>query len=214
MKKLFLSVFLIALLTTCSKSPVKQSITLGPEYNISAEFKTWTIFNKGSWWVYKNEKTNFADTTKLTHGPFYNKELCGNCPVIEYMWFYMTGPVVIQYDVEGGKNENASLHIRKDDGSEILAFTNKTLTDPAHSDSSGYGFKYQFIEKLDSMVMNGKTISNIYHTKLSWQKTYYEDPPYLGCDYYFAKGIGLILLKKNYPSTDTTWSLMDWHTVQ
>jgi hypothetical protein len=164
--------------------------------------------------VYKNEKTNVADTTKLTHGPFYNKELCGNCPVIEYMWFYLRGPVVVMYNVQGGRNENACLRLKRDDGSEFLAFTNKTLTDSAQSDSSEYGFKYTLVEHLDYVTMNGRTISNVYHTRFLWQHTYYEEPPFVGYDFYFARGIGLIKLKKLYSSTDTTWSLMNWHTVQ
>lgn len=214
MKKFFLSALLMAMLIACSKSTFQQPFTPGPAYNIPAEFKAWTIFNPGSWWVYKNEKTNVIDTTKFTHGPFYNKELCGNCPVIEYMWFYLKGPVVIMYDVQGGKNENASLRIMRENGSEILAFTNKTIADPSQSDSSEYSFKYQLVEQLDSWTMNGKTFSNIYHTKFSWLRTSYEEPSYPGYDFYFARGIGLILLKKNYSSTDTTWSLVNWHTVQ
>lgn len=202
------------LLAACSKYPHEDPFIPGPPYNIPDEFRAWTVFNAGSWWAYKNEKSNIIDTTKCIHGAFYNQELCGNCPVIEYIWFFLKGSVATRYDIEGGKNENASLKIMRDGFSETLAFTYKTLADSAQSDSSGWVFDYQFIERMDSFILNGNTFSNVYHTRLSWKESYYGPPKYLGYDYYFARNIGLILLKKNYPLTDTTWSLMNWYTVQ
>jgi hypothetical protein len=212
MKKPFFCLLLTVVLTACTKAPYPPDFVPGPAYNIPAEFKAWTIFNHGSWWVYKNERTGVTDTTTNRHGPFYHKELCGNCPVIEYMWFYLNGTVVTMYDVQGGENENAILRIRRENGSAVPALTNKTLTDPAHTDSS-YGVQYQFVEQIDAMTLNGNILSNVYHTRFELQ-SYYGNPPFRSYEFYFARGIGLVMLKKIYTSTDTTWSLVDWHTEQ
>lgn len=210
---LFLFAALI-LLAACSKSTNGPEYVPGPDYNVPAEFRAWTVFGPGSWWVYKNERTLVSDTTRLTHGPFYNREPCGNCPVVEYWWFYLKGPVAVMFDIQGGKDGNARLKILRNDHTEAMALTYKTLIDPEGSEAKGISYRYEYVEKIGSLFLNGRTHKDVIHTRISWLPTYYADPPYMGYDFWFARGIGLIMMRKNYASTDTTWSLTDWHTVK
>jgi hypothetical protein len=215
MKKICWLIFAVILHAGCSKRPNQDPYTPGPSYNIPQEFKAWTVFNKGSWWVYKNESSNLLDTNICIHGPYVNHDPCGNCPVIEYNWFYLKGSVVVRYDVQGVINDNAILRIMTGDFADLFALTYKTIENGAQGDTSGYSYQYEFVEKLDSMNLNGHAFSNVYHTRITWKDTYYYDPPpYKGYDFYFARNIGLIMLKKDYYTQDTTWSLMNWHAIQ
>ena len=215
MKKMLWFVFTVVMIAACSKRPHQDPYTPGPSYNIPEEFKAWTVFNKGSWWVYKNESSNLPDTNLCIHGPYINHDPCGNCPVIEYNWFYLKGSVVIRYDAQGVINDNAILRIMTGDFVNLFALTYKTIVNGTQADSSSYGFEYHLVEKLDSLNLNGHNFSNVVHTRMTWKENYYYiPPPYKGYDFYFARNIGLIMLKKDYYTQDTTWSLMSWNAIQ
>jgi hypothetical protein len=200
----------LAILCSCAKSP-NILVQPGPMRNIPEEFKAWTIFQPESYWIYLNEKTGITDTTSFKHGPYYNKTIYWNAPPVEYMWFYTNGPLMTRYDDEGGVNGNATLNLWLKTGGSVLALTHKTLLDPEHSDSSTYYFSYWFIEQLPVLTLNNNHFQNVCHTRLSRKYSYYQTHNTV-YDFYFARGIGLIRLKKADANTDTTWSIMHWKT--
>ena len=201
---------ILAFLCSCVK-PTNSLIQPGPMQNIPEEFRAWTMFQPGSYWIYLNEKTGIADTTSVKHGPYYHKTIFSNAPPVEYMWFYTRGSLLTRYDVEGGQNGNATLNLWLQTGGEVLALTYKTLVDPDHADTTTYYLSYWFVEKSPEMTINNNHFQNVYHTRLSRQYSYYQTQNTV-YDFYFARGIGLICLKKADANTDTTWSIVRWNT--
>lgn len=212
MKYTVLLLFICLTLSGCKKSSVHKD-ELGPLYEIKSEIKTWTMFNSESYWIYRNEKTQAMDSIWHKHGPFFYQELCYNCPVVEYMWFYAGGPILMRYDIEGGKDANSMVSIVLRNGGHPLALIQRSIDDPLNADTAGYQFNYEVIDRLDSMVLNGNLFTDIIHTRTTWDYTYY-NPVYTGFDFYWAKGIGLIKITKNLENSDTAWSLIRWKVYQ
>jgi len=185
----------------------------GPLYSIPDEFKAWTMFNPGSYWLYLNEKTQEIDCTSVKHGPYYKEELCYNCPVVQYMWYYTKSSFLMKFDAVGGKDGNATLTLTTNKG-EGLALTQRTINAPEDSDSTYYGcYTYRFIAKTDTFSLNGNQFNNVYHTRLEWTGCYAQTD-HMTYDFFWARGIGLISLKKTYDNQDTTWSLVRWKAIQ
>jgi hypothetical protein len=208
-------VLLVLLIAGCRKTtgPGDNYYTMGPLYSIPEEFKAWTIFRPGSYWIYLNEITFSQDSTVFKHGPYYQVDTCYNCPVEQRMWFWVRSPFLTGFYALGGPGGNASLNVSSTYTND-LGLTDKCLDDPLHADTSYYSYySFSFVEKVDTMILGTNIFSNVIHTRINWTNGYANHSK-LTCDYYWARGIGMIKTRRNYGDADTTWSLVTWKTVQ
>jgi len=212
-KDLLLLILPVILFAGCRKQTTEQQ-QLGPLYSIPDNIQQWTIYNQGSYWIYLNEKTQETDSVSVKHGPYYHKDLCYNCPVREYRWYYLRSSFLFKIDIHGGPDGNATAYIVPNISSIVPALTEKSLDDPAHADTTiGYYYAYSVVERLDSLILNGNTIHDVLHTRLTYKQDCYSD-----CvktwDYYWVKNLGLVKITKTYANRDSTWSLVRFHPVQ
>jgi hypothetical protein len=214
MKKYILLFTLTVIILDGCKKTETENIQLGPLYSIPATLQAWTIYSQGSYWIYRNEKTLVEDSVSVKHGPYYHKELCYNCPVMEYRWYFPRSLFMVKVDVHGGPNGNATAFISDQPSDLEPALTERTLDDPAHADTTiDYGVVYSLVERLDSLSLNGNVITNVVHTRcaLKYRSSGNSAKQW---DYYWAKNIGLVRYDITYATTDTAWSVLKWHTVQ
>jgi len=210
-KTIFL--FVPLLLAGCHKpSDQPTFLTPGPLYAIPAEMKEWTMFKPGSYWIYKNESTGESDSSTQKYGPYFEEIPCRNCPVRQEMWFFAASPVYAKFELHGGADSNAVLWITTRDHRVTDILTYYTLVHPdASSNTSDYLETYKCLGVLDNFVLNDNTFMHVIVTSLAG--TNYSDPDrYL--ESYFARNIGLIKFTQRSKNSDTTWSLIRWHTVQ
>jgi hypothetical protein len=213
MKPLLLSLLVILLAASCIKQP-GPSPDPGPVQllTIPEEFKAWTMFRPGSWWIYLNEKTQQQDSTVFKHGPFFQEDPYYNRTVTQRMWFWVRSPFLLEYYARGGAAGNATLDVISS-WTRDLALTGQCLTDPAHADTATYSYAFTFVETINNLVLNGHSFPGVLHTRNTWMKGYGRQKM-MSADYYWARGTGLIKTRRVYANTDTTWSLTGWKTVQ
>ena len=205
---LLLTCAILVSLGGCRKSSTPD---LGPRrvLYIPDDFKAWSLFQPGSYWVYKNEKTGVADCTAFKHGPYTWQANYTNVPLDEtYIWFYTRGNQVTRYDIKGGSQGNATLKLQMNGSVSALALNYNTILNPGHGDTANSYSSYKFIERWDTLILNKHPFLNVLHTRYSWPGYY------VVYDFYWAKGVGLVRLQKSGTDTDTTWSLLRWKTVQ
>ena len=206
---LLLACAILASLWGCHKS---SNTDQGPRrvLNIPDDFKEWSLFQPGSYWVYKDEKTGIADCTAYKHGPYTWQANYTNVPLDEtYIWFYTRGNQVTGYDIKGGLQGNATLLLNMAGFYvSVLALNNNTILNPGHGDTSNSYSTYKFIERWDTLIINKHPFPDVLHTRNTWPGYY------VVFDFYWAKGVGLVRLQKTGTDTDTTWSLMRWKSVQ
>jgi hypothetical protein len=203
----------------CRKSNSVSYSSPTTVYNIPDDFKEWAMYQPGSYWVYLNEKSGVTDCTSYKRGPYYHEDVFTDhfMPSVEYMWFFTNGPLFSRYDIQGGKDGNATLRLWDGAGDALMALTHKTIVDSAHADTSTYiyPYSYKFIERLDTLTLNNNHFLQVYHVRLT--KIISDEPPpviQMFYDFYWSKGIGLIYFRKNAFNSDTTWSLIRWKSVQ
>lgn len=196
--------FTVVIQYGCRKGGTYQSPTTAID-SIPGEFKAWTMFRPGSFWVYLNEKTGITDCTTYKRGPFYQKDVYFDIPAVEYMWYYTNGKFWVRFTDQAGKYRDAYYKLMLTNGYEMLGLTWKTLIDPVPRDSDRYDFTYKFIEHLDTLSLNGKPFTQVYHTKFVRKISEFPSPEVdIIYNLYFSKGIGLICFKKSDNSQDTT----------
>lgn len=203
---------MILIIAGCSKSPPQKDDTLGPLYAIPAEMKAWTMFNPGSFWNYRNEKTGNIDTTFYKYGPYFRETPCINCPVYQYMWFFVNSPVFVKFKLTGAADSNAKLNVTTRDRWNFNVLTYRTLIHPdASSNDSSYYQSYKCLGLFSNFLLNGHSFSNVIATRLAGKDNNGKD---YTVESWFARNIGLIKFHVKSGQGDTTWSLAGWHTEQ
>jgi hypothetical protein len=198
----------MVLLISCTKEKEPNPVIVqNPNYLLSPECKQWTMFQPGSYWVYRNETMHTADCTFYKHGLYYNKENYYN-GYHEYNWFYVNSKMFIQFSLAGGENGNA-LTVRLPKFQEMVALTQKSLVDSVTRESVPGIYTYTLVEKLPFYTLNGNHYTNVIHTR-----SRYQNSDKYGYDFYWARNIGIIYFKKNYDLHDTAWSLTRWNVNQ
>ncbi|HTX87542.1 MAG TPA: hypothetical protein VMC08_01005 [Bacteroidales bacterium] len=212
MRTILLFFFLLTIFTGCHKIvyPPPKPKELD---SIPVEFKAWTLFQPGSYWIYLNEGTQVSESTFIKHGPYFY-QWSTEYSITDYTWYFVDNPFILKYDIQGGGERNTVLQLWTWQMDDPVALTIKTIEDPANSDfSSSYIFTYELIEKLDSLELNSHVFYNVFHTRCTQKKNNDYSIIY---DYYFMRNVGLIKFRRlyTYENKDTTWSLLKWKTVQ
>ena len=207
MKRLFssLSILLVCacvlLMGACTKE--------GKHYPVSQEFKDYFLFQKGSYWIYKNDSTNEVDSTYLKTAPVYYSYLTGDRtksdPSLEeyvvkfqsdilgrYLFYSSTGGQDF-LEMAIGPSDNAYGMI-----DQLVPDSNYYLNFYPH----GY---LKVSPKIPSIEFNSKIFYNVLYTR------YYSDSTTF--NFYFAKNVGLIKIYGHWAKKDQSWSLLRYHVI-
>jgi hypothetical protein len=178
-------------------------------YYIDNSFKEWVLFQKGSYWVYLNEKRQVQDSTYIIMQPRYGftPPPSENLDHYEQIYYDVSNSFLksVAINREPGDSYVSLEFFYPDDGAGFTGL-NSSITDGTWSGSSN---SFKLIEKIDTIFLNSSRFTNVIHTRST--STYYDN---LQNDYYFAKNIGLVKFAIKTNTFDSTWSLMRWHVIQ
>jgi len=191
----------IILATSCAKE--------GSHYSVSQEFKDYFLFQKGSFWIYKNDSTNVIDSAYLTGSPQYTVLSTGekrkSDPTTEQYFVDFQSQILSGYLILSGEDDNSLLigvgPILNTWG--IIDYLSPDTNFFINSAPQGY---IKLWPKLPTIEINSIIFSNIIHTR------FYNDN--LNCNFYFAKNIGLIKISGYWENKNQSWSLLRYHIIQ
>jgi hypothetical protein len=206
MKK-FLPVPMIVVIFLCWSCRKQQQ-----SFYVSDEFKQWTLFKSGTIWIYKNEMTNQSDTAYVNADAISNSggdlNLRPDEVFNEHIQLSIQSHFLYTFDLNASSPGKDYLIIPNKYGYGSYALRlNLGIGHPSNTASEGF----YLVESFPKLILNNNEFNNVLHTR---SYKYYETHDTLIFDYYFAKNIGLIKHSRRFKSTDTTWSLMKWHTNQ
>lgn len=173
---------------------------------IPEQIKQYSVFQLGSYWVYKNEATGKLDSSYLAVSPY-----------ISYSHIYSDPQLRIEekYDISFGGEFLNTASIRpsqysigfKHNYGSVCIYDN---INPSYSLTSDYYSSFKNLNLFDSMVVNNE----IYHQVLNTQyKSWTHNGDTSIWTYYFAKSVGLIKVTMGKNHQDTTWSLLRYHVI-
>jgi hypothetical protein len=194
----------IVLVSSCSKNKDPE------HYKLSDGFKSFVSFKKGSYWVYYNDSTFLNDSVYFLNDPIS----CTSWDKKEYGYIYD----VISCSFIGSFLHNFYISATKE-YNYLGVGTNIFNSGEAIRSDVGVGNKikwnngiYQYVEHLDSVKFHNSTFFDVIHTKTAWE--YYDTGDSIIRHYYFSRHVGLIKFRQVLGATDTTWSLVRWHSIQ
>ena len=185
---------LLSVLIGCSKKS-------GYNEYIPEQLKQYSVFQKGSYWVYLNEATGAIDSSYLSKPPFY----LYNDPVND--------PPQNRYetcDIYFGGNFLSHSFTRTSDYTIIFNNGKGSIClydnfQPGYTQRSFKNLNY-----FDSLVVNNKTY---YHVMNTQYKSWNHPGDTTIYTYYLAKSTGLIKFSLNINHQDTTWSILRYHVI-
>jgi hypothetical protein len=172
---------------------------------IPEQLRVYSIFQAGSFWIYKNETTREIDSTFIHFPPQFTY-----FQVDEYLFFELCD---INY---GGTLISSSLS----SWDEYRITKKNELSSPCLRSASfqpGYIYSYYHntyfknISYFDSLIINDNVFYDVMNTLY---KTTNENQDTLTYTFYLAKSVGLVKLNLKINNFDTTWSLLRYHVVQ
>jgi len=195
----YLFISLCTLLYSCKKNSTSVDY-------IDNSFKPWALFQKGSYWVYLDEKAQIIDSTYINMQPL--------------TYLSPPAPASHQYECITYNISNSFIKtcvLNADGNNPFLNFwdfnsDNEVLDNYSANGNhtQNYSTGFSLVEIIDTVIINSKVFTNVVHTKDTnnyylhrWRK-----------DYYFAKNIGLLKFSIKTDAIDSTWSLLRWHTIQ
>jgi len=177
-------------------------------YYIDNSFKEWVLFQKGSYWVYLNEKRQVQDSTYINMQPRYGftPPESENLDCYEQIYYDVSNSFLRSVSINRDPGDSyVSLWVFYPDDATFTSL-NSSITDGTWSESSN---NFELVEKIDTMLLNNNRFINVIHTRSA--STYYDN---LQNDYYYAKNIGLVKFSIKTNAFDSTWSLLRWHVIQ
>ena len=199
--KIFLLVLCLFSLTNCKKGQ--------DHYNVPDWFKEWTVFSKGSYWIYKNEISNKQDCTYMEKAPvLWEYYESSRDPIYDHITVTFNSPFLVNFSSGAGKDDYADLSVLEKNA-DYRALTTSLILDPQYY--SGNGHTFGVIEVFSNLKVNDSVYHNVYHTRYSELLNANDSSV---ADYYFAKNIGLVIFKIRKGNIDTTWTLVRHHVLQ
>ncbi len=212
---LFLSLFVIF------NSGCNKILNSSNQYfKISTLFKDYAFFDSGSKWIYQNDSTKAVDTLKVKDVKSYIgfQPIISNQPAYSFEaieliydtnYFNMVKSVIFAGPSLAGSNQpmNSKYRIFFQNGNYVLAFA-PGYPMGIEQRIGGMEGLYTNVEVISSMVLNGKTYSNVYHTM---EKTTFNvnttDTTTL--NFFFAPHAGLIKWTVKNTNKTTVYSMID-----
>jgi hypothetical protein len=165
---------------------------------LSSEIKEWSVYQPGSYWIYKNEVTGLIDSSYIK-----------SQPEVRFDWIQVTDRYAIaqeeiRYVVSGSFLQ--VLYI--DQSGSWEQFYNQ-------SGHKNYGLLWYIkgegfhkTEKIQNFQINDTSYSNVLHSvyNVSTDTSFVES--------WIVKNVGVIKYLKRIGNIDTTWTLMRYHSVQ
>jgi len=181
----------------------------GQHVYISEAFKSWTYFNKGSYWVYKNDSTLAIDSVFLSGNPQILEVPINDYDgsTIEVIGMPYSSSLInfCHMDINLSGNESYQITLNNDGSFNpwgLLAYNSDNFI--LVSTPNGYRTL-----SVDSVYYIGQTkFYNVVHTQCtdnSSTKIY---------NFWFAKDIGLIKLVGANTNPSFSWSVLRYHVVQ
>lgn len=206
----------------------KKSI---PEYYIRQELKEYSVFQNGSYWIYRNDSSGINDSAFVINGPVESMSGGGEVGRYEeeigvlvnsnfFLGYFLGFQCNAPYNNDGhGYTDKLQLWIQFTDiqKGQILAIwpdqpLNLELPCPCHCP---YGNCWYFTtEMIKDYSLNNNHFQNVLRTSLRTSDTTSSYPYAFVYDFYFAKQIGLIRMRENniYYNVHRSYSLVRWYT--
>jgi hypothetical protein len=207
LKSLYFLIALIIGLASCSKKT--------DNWNIPDEFQSWCRYREGSYWIYRNEKTQQIDCTYVTQYTSGTYPHYGDEDKITYYFDLeesdITGSFLSKIYTESASKNFAVMSVSGKYLSGILNFSTDLLANPKYYKASYHGTSSGVVAVYPKQEVNGNSFGNVYHYRTESQTW---DGDSVITDGHLVKNIGLILYKKRIDQVDTTWTLVRWHVKQ
>ncbi|MDP2175008.1 MAG: hypothetical protein Q8K70_03760 [Bacteroidota bacterium] len=236
----YLILLSLTLFLSCDKDPSKpgyQSKPPKPEYHrvrMSDELKSYIWSNAGSYWIYKNTKTNELDTQTIRGFYFdsilvkgYNSYSSHITVYYDIMIrsFYSTIIKRMYYEYTRSINPNYPLHNlngntinRKGNGNINSPFTYPFIIPNENGRGSGTTWGY-YIGMDSTLTIQGKTYQNVAKIEIDRDAIWYSssDPVPLEFKgpraiYYWAKDVGLV--KRETKVENYSWELIKYNIIK
>jgi len=201
MKSIKLLLFIslgIVLFSSCSK---KQGT---PTLYITSELKDYALFQKGSYWVYKNDIRQSYDSSRILNDPSvsyfleggYDYEYLGQVCHIHYTGTFINDAYLGPYDYDLSIRGIAFEPIKFVSGTTFtFSDRRKTLT----------------FSKIDTLPIFEKVFYNVLKTTY----VYIAGPnDTISNTSFFVKKVGLVKYISSEAGIDSTWNLYDYKVIQ
>jgi hypothetical protein len=198
MKQIHYLIFLIPVIFfSCKKTEEPR------HYRVTEEFKHWGVFNKGSYWIFRNDSTLILDSIFITHGP-EALDVPDNSSTSNYTYEYITtnlfSSFLISYIETASSTETQALY----NGPTIMILS--TLEDEFISSYSTGTGKYFLVSKDSVVYINSQKFNTVIHTQ-----RIFGDKKY---NYWIARDIGVIKYSGENTNPAFLWSLVRYHIVK
>ena len=170
------------------------------------------LFQKGSYWIYRNEENQTLDSSYINIQPL--TEWNSTTEMISYAVsnsFIQNVLLIGATDLDLGSDSFADIIMSNPPDGHYMALTSAYAV--GNSTSNWLSAYCHFVEEIDTIFLNNNKFVNVIHTRAYVNNScpYYDN--YLN-DYYFAKNIGLVKYSIQTDTYDSTWSLVRWHAIQ
>jgi hypothetical protein len=201
------------LLSSCKKEQTT--------FYIPDEFKAWSCYKTGSYWVYLNDKTGAQDCTWVSKDTNYMQQGYRDDdqdPVEYYEKFESTvsGDLYSSYYTMASGNGSATVPLLPD-YLESISYSMTTIQTPSFSRRiyRNTMYNYGVANVYPEETVNGNQFSNVYDIRHEWfsgRTGSYGDSLIAGI--HLVKNVGIVKLRKYNEGADTTWSLLRWKVIQ
>lgn len=199
--KFFILVFSVSLLVGC-----KKQVTHHP---VSTEFKEWTLYQVGSYWIYRNDSTSVLDSVYLPQPPFY--EVCYDADHLydtyEHFYIKFQSSFIMDAYLTSRKGGGDDLQVRFYGGGGVPVLESKAEINKFYGDSSTTYYLYK--ERLQNYQFEGNSYPEVIHS--IYQQTGNSIDIY---NFLIAKNVGLIKVYGTWNDTTRSWSLLRYRAVQ
>ena len=174
-------------------------------YYISPLVKDIGFYQSQSYWLFKNEVSQKIDCTYVNKDPNIYTEGTGE---------NTEEPLIDKIIIEFKSNIYSSSSL---EGQQIIGFMTPQVACIAFNGQATLGQKstypYLYVEKFDSLTINGKTFHPVYHTKYSilMNDTQLDTLTY---DFFLSPHVGPVKIKIKHGISDTTYSLLKYNVIQ
>jgi len=170
-------------------------------YYINNSIKPWSLFKKGSYWIFYHENTQSFDSNYISteENVLIQPD---SPPQYENIYIHITSDFFDYYRI-----------FRNCDDSYLELSGRKVLSASViEGTSSVISTECRLINVFGILTINGINFKNVIQT----QYTSIHNNDTTLTNYYFAKNVGLVKLEIKYLDTDSisTRSLVKWHVVQ
>jgi hypothetical protein len=196
---------IVCILLLVLNNSCKKELT---HYYVSDAFKRWTVFNKGSYWVFINDSTSAIDSVFVKVEPIYldippySSKDNFTLERIELLYSSVIfSPTEIVLN-EGGRE---TFYMRINNTSMYTLIASSADNFIPYYENINEGSTYQLLSQ-DSVLYLG---AEKFYTVVSTQRTFNGKK----WTFWFAKDIGLIKVSGENTNPDFTWSLLRYHIV-